>query len=427
VRRGGIFLGLLAALALAAPAFALTPNDPTWAEAYAMRQVNMPQAWDISTGDPNVIIATVDTGVEPSVPDLQGALVPGWDFIQNDAVPRDYQGHGTAIATTLVARGNDGQGIAGYCWLCRLMPIRVSSSGADFDATLSANGIRWAVDHGARIISLSFSDEGTYSNAEPQVASAIAYAFDHNVLVLAAAGNSSNVNPTHPASDPGAYAVAATTASDTLYPWSTSGSWVPLAAPGCQLVVYPWRAYGETCGASLSAPAAAGVAALMLSVNRNLTPAQIVAGLKATAVPVAGIGGGRIDAFRALLWAAGKPFEPPPPPQRPPPPEPPPALQPAPKMTTLKTRVQRGVLRSHRRVSVTVSTGLLTARLQSSKAKSCSLSLDTGSEVLVSSSAKGSRVITLSDAVSAGKYTVDVWCTVAKPRAFALVLRANFA
>ena len=83
----------------------------------------MSTAWDITRGDPNVIIAVVDTGVDPSAGDLQGALVPGWDFITNSGNVQDTGGHGTLSASIAAGRGNDGKGVAGYCWRCRIMPV----------------------------------------------------------------------------------------------------------------------------------------------------------------------------------------------------------------------------------------------------------------------------------------------------------------
>jgi subtilisin family serine protease len=284
----------------------------------------MANAWDITKGDPSVVIGIVDTGSLTTVPDLQGQLVPGWDFITNSGAMQDTGGHGTLSATIAVGKGNDGQGAAGYCWRCNVMPVRVASSGSGFDSGLAALGIRWAVDHGARIISIGWSDEGTYTVPEPRIASAIAYAAQHNVLVLASAGNTGATGPTHPAADPGAYAVAGTDPNSALFSWSTYGSWVGLAAPGCQWGYWGGDAsnqYGlmNACGSSTSAPAVAGIAGLMLSVNPSLTPSQIVGALQSTAAPVAGIAGGRIDAYRALIAVGGKP----PPPPAPPPPPPP--------------------------------------------------------------------------------------------------------
>jgi len=392
-----------------------------------MRVVQMPKAWDITTGDPNVIVATVDTGVDSSVGDLQGALVPGWDFITNTATTQDSFGHGTAVSSEIVGRGNNGQGIAGYCWRCRLMPIRVSASGANIDPGLTALGIRYAAEQGARIISLSFNDEGAYPNGDPQVAAAIAYAAQRNVLVFASAGNTGSSGLTHPASAPGAYAVAGTDQSDALYSWSTLGSWIHLAAPGCQWVIWS-NVMSNVCGNSTAAPAVAGIAALMLSVNPGLTPAQVVNALQSTAVPVNGIDGGRVDAYKALLAVGGRvPTKVSPPPPAPPPP-PPAALKrlkktPGPHM---ETHIQHGVLGAHREIRIKVLGGKVAATFRSPKAKSCTVTLSSNDALWVSTGVRAGSV-SLSAKVPAGRYKVDLSCRVRRPKPFALVLRAIFA
>lgn len=394
----------------------------------------MPYAWEITTGNPNVVIAVVDTGVDPTLPDLQGALAPGWDFVDNDSLAEDQLGHGTAVATEIVARGNNGQGIAGYCWRCRVMPVRVSRNGHSFDPVLVSRGITWAADSGASIISLSFSDEGTASSAHPQVAAAIDHAARKNVLVVASAGNSGLPNPTYPAANWGAYGVASTDQWDHLFSWTTFGSWVSLAAPGCQVMMIPGGFWYDPCGSSAAAPAVAGIAGLMLSVNPSLRPPQIISALQQTAVPVAGIGGGRIDAFLALLAVGGK-VPPPTPPQPPPllpslpapPVQRPPTWQPGPPPPQAETRVQRGVLQRHRALTIKVKKGRVAATLQSLKATSCVVSLRSSSELWVSTPARpGSVRVTVSAKVPAGRYKVEVWCNKPQPKRFALYVRAIF-
>jgi hypothetical protein len=423
----------VAVLGLASTAGAITPNDPVWAQSWGEQQVGMATAWDITKGDPSVVIGIVDTGSLTTVPDLQGQLVPGWDFITNSAAMQDTGGHGTLSATIAVGKGNDGQGVAGYCWRCKVMPVRVASSGSGFDSGLAALGIRWAVDHGARIISIGWSDEGTYTVPEPRIASAIAYAAQHNVLVLASAGNTGATGPTHPAADPGAYAVAGTDPNGALYSWSTYGSWVTLAAPGCQWGYWGGDAsnpYGlmNACGSSTSAPALAGIAGLMLSVNPSLTPSQIVGALQSTAAPVAGIAGGRIDAYRALIAVGGKPPPPPPPPPAPPPPVK--VQKPKPKPTGKTTpgmRVQKGWLRMHWHLRIKVRKGKVAATLRSPKAMSCTVSIKSSDDLWFADGRNRRKVITLSARVPAGRYGVDVWCKVRKPRRSALQLRAFFS
>jgi subtilisin family serine protease len=389
----------------------------------------MPRAWDITTGSPRVVIADVDTGVDPTMIDLQGAFVPGWDFVGNDPTPEDVMGHGTVTATAMAARGNDGYGIAGYCWRCKVMPVRVSKLGDEFDPNLTAEGIMWAADNGARVISLSFSDEGVYPTGNPQIAGAIAYAAGRGVLIFASAGNTmGSTIVTHPAGDPGAYAVAGTDPLDALYPWSATGSWIHLAMPGCQLADDLQGGFMPWCGTSMAAPALAGIAGLMLSVKPSLTPTQIVSALQSTSVPVNGIAGGRVDAYRALLAIGAKdPTTPPPPP--PPPPAAvgalaPPAVPKAPP--TMETRVAKGVLAAHRVVRIRIAQGPVTATLRTQKAKACTVSLRSNDQVWVSSS-RSRTVVSVAAKLEAGLYKVDVSCSAKRPRPFTLALRADFA
>jgi thermitase len=414
-------------LTCASSAAAITPNDPGWSDGWGQQLVEMPKAWDLTTGSPDVVIAVVDTGIAGNLPDLQGALVQGWDFVQNDPIPQDTGRlpHGTLTATELVARGNNGVGIAGYCWRCKVMPLRASDTGDSFDGVITARAIYYAVAHGARIISMGFNDEGT-AVANPDIAGAIASAAARNVLVIASAGNSGGSNLTHPAADPGAYSVAATDPWDNLWPWSTFGSWVSLAAPGCQLMEYPDGTSRLLCGTSAATPAVAGIAALMLSVNPGLTPPQVISALRATAVPIAGNGGGRVDAYRALLAVGAKAPPPPPPPPPPSVPAPPRPPRSSPAVSKMATRVQRGVLRRHRFTWIDVKAGRVTATLRSVKAKSCTVGLQSSTDAWLSAAHRRDAV-SVAAKVPAGRYKVDVWCSTAQPRRFALALRAIFA
>ena len=283
----------------AARAQALEPNDPYWMRSWSQVMLHMPEVWQRTTGSSNVVIATVDTGVDPSIDDLKGQLVPGWDFVANDSVPRDTVGHGTHIASVLAAAGNNGIGTAGYCWGCRIMPVRITSDGKATGKQI-AQGVYWAVDHGARIITIGLnSGQDDYDQAN-----AMRYAHDKGVLVVASAGNTGSDALRYPAGDSGVVPVAATNDSDVLYFWSTRGPWIRLAAPGCQLVIDPSAGVGTLCGTSFTPGVVAGIAGLMLSLNPSLRPDDIIDTLVSTSVPVAGINGGRIDPLAALAKVA---------------------------------------------------------------------------------------------------------------------------
>jgi subtilisin family serine protease len=279
---------------------AQTPNDPWWGSESSEVHINAPLAWDYTTGSPNVIIAVLDTGVDPTTPDLQGALVPGWDFVNNDANPNDDHGHGTMVAGVAAARGNNGIGIAGYCWSCAIMPVKVmGANGTGLQSTL-ASGITWAVDHGAKVINMS-----VYGAAYSTLASAVQYAESKGAVLVAAAGNNGTSSATYPAAYPGVLGAAGTNPDDTLNSSSNYGSWVAVAAPWCnygtsmQQLDGSYR-YASFCGTSSATPAVAGVVGLLASFAPTASSAQLVQALESSAVTESFVAHGRIDAFAAL-------------------------------------------------------------------------------------------------------------------------------
>ena len=116
------------------------------------------------------------------IPDLEGALVPGYDFIDNDLESQDVDSHGTRVASVIAARGNNGVGMAGHCWKCRIMPVRISENGTTTPAGI-ATGIVYAVDHGAKIINVSFA----HRNYDSGEADAVRYAAERGAIVVASA------------------------------------------------------------------------------------------------------------------------------------------------------------------------------------------------------------------------------------------------
>jgi subtilisin family serine protease len=273
-----------------------TPNDSEWPQQDGLRLIGLPRAWDSSRGSPHLVVAVVDTGVDPTQPDLRGALVPGVNLVDRTAPPLDDDGHGTAVSGIIAARADNGQGMAGVCWFCVVMPVKVLDSSGSGDDTRVAAGVVWAVDHGARVINMSLGGPGS----SPELAAALAYATSKGAVVVAAAGNSGTTTPFFPAADPNALSVAATTTGDRAYSWSNYGSWVDVAAPGCNIA--PVRGgYGRFCGTSSATPLAAGLAALALAQQPGATASAVSTAIERAATPVPGIVRfGRIDAARSL-------------------------------------------------------------------------------------------------------------------------------
>jgi subtilisin family serine protease len=285
-------------------AFDTSPDDTDWPQQDGLRVAGFPKAWDVTQGSSKIVVAVIDTGVDPKHGDLRGALVPGWDFANNDADPSDDHGHGTAVAGVIGARSNNRTGGAGICWKCLVMPIKVLDSKGSGDDTLIAAGIVWATDHGAQVINLSLGGPGS----SVELSNAMAYANTKGVIVVAAAGNAGGTTQFFPAADPHAVSVAATTNTDQRFTWSNFGSWVRLAAPGCNIATILGGGYGTFCGTSSATPLVAGLVALELSAQPAATAREAEEALARAAVPLpAFVQYGRIDAGKtlALLRPAG--------------------------------------------------------------------------------------------------------------------------
>ena len=274
-----------------------SPDDTDWPQQDGLRVAGFPKAWDVTQGSSKIVVAVIDTGVDASHPDLRGALVPGWNFVGNNGNPSDDHGHGTAVAGVVAARSNNHAGGAGICWRCLVMPIKVLDAKGSGDDTLIAAGIVWAADHGARVINLSLGGPGS----SVELANALAYASAKGVIVVAAAGNAGVTTQFFPAADAHTISVAATTVADRRYSWSNFGSWVRLAAPGCNVAPILGGSYGTFCGTSSATPVVAGLVALELSAQPAATAHEAEDALARAAVPLpAFVQYGRIDAGRTL-------------------------------------------------------------------------------------------------------------------------------
>ena len=225
-----------------------TPNDPRYPSLWGLAKISAPAAWHVTTGSRAVKVAVVDTGITTDHPDLAGNVVGGYDFVQGDADPRDFNGHGTHVAGTIGARGNNGLGVTGVNWQVSLIPVRVlDGSGSGSNANVAA-GFAYACAQGANIVNASLGGTG-YSQA---MRDAIASPACVNTLFVVAAGNdgvSDDAAPHYPCNYgaggdnlPNVICVAATDQNDQLAPFSNYGRSVDLAAPGVD-IESSWPAY----------------------------------------------------------------------------------------------------------------------------------------------------------------------------------------
>ena len=254
---------------------------------WGISRTRVDDAWAVTRGSSRVIIAIVDTGVRRT-PDLAPRLLAGRDFVNHDDNPTDDNGHGTMAAGVAAGSRNNGAGVAGICWNCRILPVKVLGANGSGSYSTIAAGIRYAADRGATIISLSLG--GPDDNR--LLRDAVNYASGKGSLVIAAAGNKGSTAPHYPAAIPAVLAVGGVDRYDRRYPWSNYGTgWVDVTAPGCNLAQGLSGAVSDYCGTSSATPFVAGVAGLLAATAPAPTAAQLRTALVASP---------RIDAIRSL-------------------------------------------------------------------------------------------------------------------------------
>ena len=262
--------------------------------------IDAPEAWDITEGSSDMIIAIVDTGVDYDHPDLSDNIwtnpgetpdngvdddgngyvddVRGWDFFSNDNDPMDFNGHGTHVSGIAAAEGDNALGVTGVCWTARIMPLRFLDANGKGTVADEISAIDYAVANGAHIINASFGGDA-FTQAEYD---AISRANSEGILFIAAAGNESFNNDEilfYPASHtlPNIISVAATDQDDNLCWFSNYGATtVDVGAPGVHIYsTRPGIRYQYMHGTSVAAPYVAGLAALIWGVNASLTHYEI--------------------------------------------------------------------------------------------------------------------------------------------------------
>ncbi len=308
------------------------PNDPDFSLLWGLHNENdadidAPEAWDITTGSSDIVVAVIDTGVDYNHQDLAANMwvnsnetlngedddgngyvddIRGWDFFSNDNNPYDESGHGTHCSGTIAAVGNNGKGVVGVSWNAKIMPLRFlgPEGGYTSDAVFAIN---YAIYNGADIMSNSWGGGG-YSVA---LEDAISAANESGILFVAAAGNSrknTDRRPHYPSSYdvPNIISVAATDHNDALAGFSNYGpNSVDLGAPGVDILsTYPGGyAWGD--GTSMAAPHVSGAAALIMAQNPTISVADLKAKILDSVDPIDALAGktvtgGRLNVFNCL-------------------------------------------------------------------------------------------------------------------------------
>jgi len=281
----------------------MTPDDPDYGSQWHLPKISAPSAWNTTTGSSSVIIAVLDTGVDGTHPDLEMKMVAGWNFYDNTSDTHDIYGHGTKVAGSATAASNNSIGVASVAWGCKIMPLRISDPNGYASTSTAANALSWAADHGARVANISYR-MSNYS----VVTSAANYFQSKGGVVTISAGNESTFDTS--SDNPSVLTVGATDSSDSLASFTNTGNNIDLVAPGVSIrTTYNGGGYGSVSGTSFSAPITAGVAALVISANPNLTATQIQDILKQSADDRGtpgwdtSFGCGRVNAARAINMA----------------------------------------------------------------------------------------------------------------------------
>jgi serine protease len=309
----------------------LTPNDPYYPYQWHMPLINMPTAWDQTTGIPGVVVAVVDCGVAYEnygvyyqAPDLAGTtFVPGYDFINNDAHPNDDCAHGTHVAGTIAQTTNNNLGVTGVAFNCSIMPVKVLDASGSGTYTAIANGVTFAADNGAEVINMSLG--GAFTSTILQ--DAVIYAYNKGVTIVCAAGNAGTSAPQYPAAYTQCISVSAVRYDKTYTDYTSYGTTIDICAPGGDVSIdqsgdgyvdgvlqqthdgtnYGTFAYYFYEGTSMASPHVAGVAALLISkAGGTMTPDAVRAALQNTAMDLGTVGWdqyygyGLVDANAAL-------------------------------------------------------------------------------------------------------------------------------
>lgn len=267
--------------------------------------INVTDAWDVTTGDPNLVLAVLDAGITQHV-EIVDRLIPGKNVAadpDNDDTSDVCSSHGSHVAGSAAATGDNGVGVAGVDWQCKIMPVRVLNSCSGIESYL-AEGIIWATDHGADVLNMSLQ----YSFGSSVLQDAVEYAYAQDVPMIAAAGNQGEPELKFPARWPQTIAVGAIDNTGQRASYSNSGPELDVMGPGS----WVWSLrnttqYSYKNGTSMATPHVSGTVMLMRGLNPDLTSCEIKEAIQETAMDLGdpgfdeATGYGLLDAHAAIL------------------------------------------------------------------------------------------------------------------------------
>ena len=322
-----------------------SPNDRYLADQFYLQQLHANEAWELARADATIVIAVIDSGIDPGHPDLQGALWTnpgesgkdasgkdrrtngidddnngmvddwqGYDFAGYDGTSEDNNTmasfpHGVHVAGIAAATGDNNEGVAGVGFGSSILPVKITADTGIHNPVLVRpyEAILYAARSGAKIINCSWGGYG-FSRAEQEVIDAVT---EMGTLVIAAAGNDGRGVPSYPAAYRNVISVGSVSLSDQRSRFSNYHETVDIVAPGEDIlstIPVAYGSYGRLSGTSMAAPMVAGAAALILSRYGSLTPEQLGAILKSSADDIyslnpqftALLGAGRLNVVQSL-------------------------------------------------------------------------------------------------------------------------------
>jgi len=286
----------------------IVPNDSLYSQyQWNLKNIQADSGWKLSKGTQDVSIAILDSGVQLNHPDLQERLLTGFNVNDSSSNASDDLGHGTHVAGIIGATADNYEGIAGLSWYNALLPVKVLNGSGAGSTYSVAQGIIWATDQGAKVINMSL---GNYASGD-FLHEAIKYAFEHDVVLVAATGNDNTNRPGYPAAYPEVFAVGATTSTQQRAAFSNYGDYIDVVAPGDSIAsTYIGGQYAALSGTSMASPHVAALAGLIRSVNPALTNVEVMDIMRQTATDLGDegydqyFGYGEINVQKALATAA---------------------------------------------------------------------------------------------------------------------------
>ncbi len=317
----------------------LTPNDPQLINQWHLAKIGAVSAWNYASAGSNIVIAVVDDAIERNHPDLAPNIwvnpgeiaangidddangfiddINGWDVANNTPnvnPPDENYDHGTHVAGIASAATNNGIGVASIGFSCKIMCVKATNSASSI--TNGYNGILYAANNGAHIISMSWGGSSGSQTAE----NVINYALSKGCILVASAGNDNTSAKRYPAAFDGVISVASTTTDDSKSDFSNYGDWVKISAPGSNIRSTTINGtYGNLSGTSMSTPLVSGLLGLMKFLNPGMPNAALVQCLYSSADDISiqnggyigQLGAGRINAAKAMECVSGSLNQPP--------------------------------------------------------------------------------------------------------------------